>query len=410
MPAEWEHQDAVWFGWEDESIQYYPVIVNAIKILMPYVQVKVAVKSDSLLLVAKNFLYKNQIDTSSIKFYTIPGDRYWIRDYGAAFLVNERGELGVADFEWDRCGYPEWLKYKYDGNPDSIQKYWNLKLPSVALTAKVDSLMASVEGSSILKTNIIQEGGAIEVNGKGCLILCEGTVLNRNSGKSREEIEKEFKRVLGVTKIIWLKQGLAEDPLSKGARFITGKYFSAWGTGGHTDEFVRFASPNTVMLAWVNEEERNKNPLNEINYQRMNENFRILQKSTDQDGKPFNIIKVPLPDLIVKPVLAKEKIDGTTQTLDIEISAFKKSEVPRPGDTLLRVAASSYMNYVIANGIVILPTYVENGSSKEKEQRVKDIFQQQFPNRRIVFINETPLNWEGGGLHCSTQQQPSTKK
>jgi agmatine deiminase len=410
MPAEWEHQDAVWFGWEDEATQYYPVVVNAIKILMPHVQVKVIAKSDSLLLFAKNFLYKNQIDTSKIKFYTIPGDRYWIRDHGAAFLVNEKAQLGVANFNWNRCGYPEWLKYKYDGNPDSIRKYWDLKLPSVALTGKVDSLMAVAEGASILKTDIIHEGGAIEVNGKGSLILCEETVLNRNEGRSREEIEKEFERVLGVTKIIWLKQGLAEDPLSKGGRFITGKYFAAWGTGGHTDEFVRFANPNTVILAWVNEDERNKSPLNEMNYQRMDENFRILQKSTDQDGKPFNIIKVPLPDVIVKPVLAKEKIDDPMQTLDIEISAFKKSDTPKAGDTLLRVAASSYLNYLISNGLVILPSYTESGSSREKEQRVKDIFQKQFPNREIVFINEMPLNWEGGGLHCSTQQQPSTKK
>jgi agmatine deiminase len=269
--------------------------------------------------------------------------------------------------------------------------------------------MASVEGAAILKTNIIQEGGAMEVNGKGCLILCEGTVLHRNPGKSRAEIEKEFKRILGVTKIIWLKEGLAEDPLSKGARFITGKYFSAWGTGGHTDEFVRFANANTVMLAWLDISERSKNPLNEMNYNRMNENFDILQKSTDQDGKPFRIIKVPLPDLIAKPVVAREDIDDYTQTLDIEISAFKKSARPTPGDTLLRVSASSYLNYVISNGLVILPSYVESGSSKEKEQRVKDIFQQQFPGRAIVFINQMPLNWEGGGLHCSTQQQPSTR-
>src|SRR5215217_3434586 len=82
MPAEWEHQDAVWFGWEDESTQYYPVVVNAIKTLMPLVQIKLVAKSESLLLFAKDFLYKNQIDTSRIKFYTIPGDRYWIRDHG----------------------------------------------------------------------------------------------------------------------------------------------------------------------------------------------------------------------------------------------------------------------------------------------------------------------------------------
>jgi len=411
MPAEWQSQDAVWFGWEDESVQYYPMVVKAIKTLMPHVTVKVAAKSDSLLRVAKNYLFQNQIDTSKIKFYVEPGDRYWIRDHGAAFLVNNNGELGVADFDWDRCGYPEWLKYKYDNNQDSIQKYWSLRQETVRQTSKVDSLMAVAEGASILKTNIVHEGGAIEVNGKGTLILCEATVLHRNPDRSREEIESEFKRVLGVSKIIWMKKGLAEDPLSKSGRFITGKYFAAWGTGGHTDEFVRFANSNTIMLAWVNEEEKETNPISKMNYERMNENLKIFEQSTDQDGKPFKIIKVPLPDLIVKKVVVTEKSDSISNAFfGVTPAMFKISEAPRVGDTLLRIPAASYMNYLITNGLIILPTYVQAGSSKEKEEAVKKIFQEQFPDREIVFIDIMPQNWEGGGIHCSTQQQPGRKK
>ncbi len=359
MPAEWEPHDAVWLGWQDdEAIQYHPVVVNLIKTLMPHVTVKVAAYSDSLLQVAKNYLYQHQIDTSRIKFYVMPGERYWIRDHGAAFLVNDKGELGVADFVWNRCGYPEWLKYKYDNNKDTIKKYLNLRIESIQRTGKVDSLMAAAEGSTIQKTNIIQEGGAIEVNGKGTLILCEATVLDRNQDRSREEIESEFKKVLGVSNIIWLKKGLAEDPLSKGGRFISGKYFSAWGTGGHTDEFVRFANPNTIMLAWVSEEEKNLNPLNQINYERMSDNFKILEQAKDQNGKPFNIIKVPLPDLIVKKVIARENIEAS-DTFDVAVSSFKKSEAPKIGDTLLRVPASSYLNYLVTNGLVILPAYIQ---------------------------------------------------
>ncbi len=409
MPAEWEPHDAVWLGWEGDASQYHPVVVNLIKTLMPHVMVKVAAHSDSLLKVAKNYLYQHQIDTSKIKFYVVPGDRYWIRDHGAAFLLNAKGELGIADFAWNRCGYPGWLKYKYGSNQDSIRKYMNLRYESIKETGKVDSLMAVVEGAAIQKTNIIHEGGAIEVNGKGTLILCEATVLDRNPDRSREEIENEFKRVLGVTNIIWLKKGLAEDPLSKGGRFISGKYFSAWGTGGHTDEFARFVNPNTIMLAWISEEEKELNPLNKINYKRMNENLKILEQAKDQDGKPFNIIKVPLPDIIVKKVVAREDIDDRETTFDVRVSSFKKSEAPKIGDTLLRVPASSYLNYLVTNGLVILPAYIQAGSSKEKEERVRKIFQQQFPNRQIVFIDVMPQNWEGGGIHCSTQQQPKKK-
>ncbi|HET9430494.1 MAG TPA: agmatine deiminase family protein [Chitinophagaceae bacterium] len=410
MPAEWEHHDAVWLGWEADATPYYPVIVNLIKTLMPHVTVKVAANSGSLLQSAKIYLSRNQIDTSKIKFYTMPGDRYWIRDHGAAFLINDKGELGVADFVWNRCGYPQWLKYKYDNNLDSITRYLGLSTESIKKTGRVDSLMAAAEGATILTTDIIHEGGAIEVNGKGTLILCEATVLDRNPDRSREQIENEFKRVLGVTKIIWMKKGLVEDQLSKGGKFISGKYFSAWGTGGHTDEFVRFANSNTIMLAWISEEEKDLNPLNKINYERMNENLKILEQAKDQDGKPFSIIKVPLPDLIVKKIVAAENVDYPTNFLDVEVSSFKISDAPKVGDTLLRVPASSYLNYLVTNGLVILPTYIQAGSSKEKEEQVRIIFQKEFPNRQIVFIDAMPQNWEGGGIHCSTQQQPSLIK
>lgn len=408
MPAEWEPHEAVWFGWEGYSVNYHPVVVDLIKSIIPHVEIKIAASSDSLLQTAKKYLLQQGIDLSKIKFYVMPGERYWIRDHGASFLVNDKGELGAADFDWNRNGYPEWLEFKYDNNKDSIQKYWKLRENSTQLTSRVDSLMAVAEKAIIMKTNIIHEGGGIEVNGKGTLILCEATILLRNPGRTKEEIEKECKRVLGVSKIIWVKKGLVEDPLSKGARMITGKYVSAWGTGGHTDEFVRFANPNTILLAWVNEEEKDVNPLNKMNWERMNENLRILERSTDQDGKPFKIIKVPLPDLIIKKIVIRENVNTDT-SLDLMPAFFKNSEAPKIGDTLLRVAASSYLNYLVTNGIVVLPSYIHMSSSKEKEDKIRNIFIDQFPGRKIIFIDAMPQNWDGGGIHCSTQQQPKRK-
>jgi agmatine deiminase len=79
------------------------------------------------------------------------------------------------------------------------------------------------------------------------------------------EIEDEFKRVLGVTNVVWLHQGLAEDPHIW--QTIFGKFVGI-GTGGHTDEYVKFADANTILLAWVSEEEKDKHPLNKINYER----------------------------------------------------------------------------------------------------------------------------------------------
>jgi agmatine deiminase len=98
MPAEWEPHDAIWLGWEDDQLQYRPAVVNIIKSLKPHVKIKVAVSGDSLMRVAKKYLQEQGIDSSELQFYDMSGDRYWIRDHGASFLVNGKGKLAVADF------------------------------------------------------------------------------------------------------------------------------------------------------------------------------------------------------------------------------------------------------------------------------------------------------------------------
>jgi agmatine deiminase len=406
MPAEWEPQDAVWLGWEpDSTLGFYPVVTKIITTLSPKITVKIAFNSDSLMQTAKDYLAHKKVDTTNIKFYTIPGDRYWIRDHGAAFLVNDKGELGVADFGWNHYGYPVFLKEKYNGNTDSISKYLNRRLPSMQRTGKVDSLMAGIEGAKIFKTDVVNEGGNIEVNGKGTLIICESAIKHRNPDLTKDYIESEFKRVLGVSNVIWLKQGLADDP-NGFYRRISGNYVG--GGVQHSDEFVRFSNANTILLAWVDEGEKDLNPINKLNYESLTESYEILKNATDQDGKPFTIIKVPLPDLITKSITATKEYSDEF-SYDIPANRFYESEAPVVGDTLSRVPASSYLNYLVTNGLVLVSSYTSEGTSKEKEGRVRSIFEAQFPSKKIVFINAMPQNWDGGGIHCSTQQQPSKK-
>ncbi|WP_373522184.1 agmatine/peptidylarginine deiminase [Aquiflexum sp.] len=405
MPAEWEPHEAVWLGWEKDSTQrFYPSIGKIITTLQPHVTVKIAFDTDSLKQTAITKLIELGVDTTGIKMYVMPGERYWIRDQGATFLVNGKGELGVADFGWDGYGLSAFLDLKHEGNKDSINSTWKKGLEKRLKTGSVDSLMAAAEGAKIIKTDVVHEGGAIEVNGKGTLILCEATVFQRNPALSKETIESEFKRVLGVTNIIWMKEGLADDP-HYFYRRITGDYVGG-GTGGHTDEFVRFTNPSTILLAWVDEAEKDLDPISQMNYERMNENYEILKNAKDQDGKPFTIIKVPLPNLITQKVVVRKDLKKDGFTLDVTPDSFVPSEAVQVGDTLLRVPAASYFNYLVTNSLVLLQTYTAMGSSKEKEDKVREIFEQQFPGRKIVFFDAMMQNWDGGGIHCSTQQQP----
>jgi agmatine deiminase len=407
MPAEWEPHSAVWLGWQKgREHAFYPGIATLIKTLAPNVTVKIACDSDSLMEAAKTYLFETiKLDSANIQFYVMPGERYWIRDHGAAFLVNDKGELGIADFDFRMYGFPKWLDEFTSGDTALINKRMNRIVGTKTTT--VDSMMAVAAGAKIFKSNIIHEGGSIEVNGKGTLILCEAVALSRNPGKTKQELESEFKRVLGATNIIWMKEGLADDP--DWSRRIEGQYYG-WGTGGHTDEFVRFTGPNTILLAWVEESEKDLNPVNRINYERMAENLRILESSTDQDGKPFTVIKVPLPDLLTQRMMVVEKLDGRSDEQFAAAKSFLPNERPALGDSIYMVPASSYLNYLVTNGLVILPTYKEVGSSPEKETRVISILQKLYPERKVETIDFMPQNWSGGGIHCSTQQQPAIKQ
>jgi agmatine deiminase len=188
----------------------------------------------------------------------------------------------------------------------------------------------------------------------------------------------------------------AEDPHLK--RTITGNYVGI-GTGGHVDEYVRFAGPRTILLAWVEDHEIGDHPLNVINRERMERNLARLSAARDQDGRPFRIVKVPLPKIIEREETIVER---SSDELFFSASSFPTSEGRKAGDKVTRVASTSYLNFLICNGLVLLPTYVKDGTPPEVERKVQRIFADALPRHEIRFIDVTAINWGGGGIHCAT--------
>jgi agmatine deiminase len=271
---------------------------------------------------------------------------------------------------------------------------------------KGDSLMAVAKGEAMLKSWMNIEGGAYEVNGKGSLMVGEPFLFRNLSPAMRDTItkadfENEFKRTLGVTNVIWLGEGLAED--EGWGHIFDGKY-STGGTRGHADEFARFVNPTTIFLAWVDDNEVDINTINKLNYARMRENYQRLLQARDQDGKPFTIVKIPIPDLFSRArIISEKEMPNPGQRAYFEKKGF------RQGDTIYHLGAGSYLNFLITNDKVIIPFYTSGGSSQEKEARVRKIFSEQFPDKKLEFINASYVNLAGGGIHCITRQVPAKK-
>lgn len=399
FPAEFEKQECVYLGWlTDVYAGKYntdDVMLEIVKELTPYVKVRICAPSKEQKNHIQNILEKNNINLKNISFYVIPYSILYWRDFGPIFTVNTKGEKRIVDFNFNCWGY------FLDSEPQS------------RLLERVDRTVAKDRGIPSKMTRLISEGGDRELNGKGTLLVTESCEFQRNPNLSKEAIEDEFKETLGVTNIIWLKRGTIEDescntstlpgPDGKGVAYRSGS------ANNHIDEFCRFVSPDTILLAEVTEEEAAKGEIEKENRRRMEINNDILKKAVDQDGKPFKIIRIPMPETLYFEIPPTDKAYFV-------LSAYPKYQDGTAfpyGSSIKVVPAQSYCNFLISNKIVLAQKYWHEGlplSVKKRDQEALTILKKIFPNRKVVTINTLAINFGGGGIHCSTQQEPYTGK
>jgi agmatine deiminase len=401
FPAEWEPQEAVWMGWDgnlEKEDTLHIITASIIHELQKDIDVVLWVTSDSLAGHARNFLNELQVPLDRVEITVIPADKvFWSRDSAPAFVINRQGERKAIDF--NHTGFFRYIKRQTDMGADSVELAKTIE--ETRLMMRIDSLVAVEKNEIMDKSWMFIEGGAFDVNGKGSLLVSESFLFRNVSEEMRDTLtkkhfEEEFHRTLGVTNVIWLSEGLAED----GGGELFGNYFSS-GTNGHTDEFARFVNENTILLAWIEEDEKDANPMKKASFDRMNRNYEILKNARDQDGKPFEIIKIPMPAHVIEDrVLNAERMKKKGVKKYYENKGFSE------GDTLKFVAATSYMNFLFTNGKIIIPSYVNQGTSIEKEKQVESIFASLYPDKKLVFIDATYVNANGGGIHCMTRQVP----
>ena len=319
-PAEWEPHQAIYIGWGYEAEwkrEVFPLVIDIVNALDGTTPIIFLSDTSENVQVFKDYLLENKIPLDNYEYFSLP---YYNplapRDVGPVYIMNGLGDKKVIDFKWAaQEAYKDFLIEK--GIEESKAIEYASFLES---NQKVDSLLAVKNGYEVISSWLTFDGGAIEVNGKGTILLNEYWMLKYNTGATKDSIEQELRRTLHVSNFVWVGKGLMEDPPNI-ATIVPG-YFGT-GTDGHTDEYIRFANPNTILLAWVDDKEKGQHPINAGNYERLNETYQILKKAKDQNGQHFNIIKVPLPDLIFRPVVAVEgwALSDTT----IGISWFPES-------------------------------------------------------------------------------------
>lgn len=196
----------------------------------------------------------------------------------------------------------------------------------------------------------VLEGGAIHVDGEGTLLTTEQCLLNpnRNPDLTRKDIERLLASYLGIQTVIWLGEGLQDDD-----------------TDGHVDQLACFIKPGAVLALTSSDPQ-------DGNYKALQDNLERLRTATDAKGRELEIIEIEQPK-------ARKTDKG-------------------------RRLACSYINFYIANGGIVMPSFEDS-----RDDAAYDIIVKCFPDRNVVQIPALEIVYGGGGIHCITQQQPTGK-
>jgi agmatine deiminase len=366
MPAEWETHDATWIAWPHnrsdwpgkfEGVPW--IYAEIVRHLARVERVNILVDDEAAEIEARAVLIRAHVlpqkasapgkASGNLRFFQLPTDRVWTRDYGPIFVRRDvsrevrrhSGKGGFPDLAVTAWRFNAWAKYD-DWKLDALvgaEIGKRLHLPAWQPEVRIDGELH----------RIVLEGGSIDVNGRGTLITTEECLLSdiqqRNPGVSREHLEEVFADYLGVEKVIWLERGIAGDD-----------------THGHVDDITRFVGPRTVVTAYEPDPD-------DPNHEPLSDNFRWLKKSADQSGKSLKVVKLPMP----APVY------------------FEGQRLP-----------ASYANFYVANQLVLVPVFGD-----PNDRVALNTLAEVFPEREIVGVYCRDFIWGLGALHCMTQQQPA---
>ncbi len=339
MPAEWEPHAATWLAWPHEKTdwpgKFAPipwVYADIVRRLSQVERVRILVENSAMERAVIHILKSAGAKLAAVEFFRVPTNRGWIRDFGPIFVRNGKDRIAATNWHFNA-----WAKYDdWKRDDDANDK----------LAAKLKWKLRSAEHRG---RRVVLEGGSIDVNGLGTMLTTEECLLSpiqaRNPGLSRNDLAEIFRDYLGITNVLWLKNGIAGDD-----------------THGHVDDLARFVDPETVVVVTETDP-------SDMNYRPLQENLALLREMKDQEGRALRVETLPMP----APVF------------------FDGQRLP-----------ASYANFYIANRTVLVPTF-----NDPNDRIALTKLAALFPGRNVIGIACLDLVLGLGTIHCMTQQEPA---
>ena len=338
MPAEWERHRATWIAWPHHEPDWpgklgpIPwVYAEIARVLVDHETVEILCQSADVQAAAREALTAHGVASERVRLHLVPTDRVWLRDSAPTAVHDAAGKVVLVDWAFNG-----WAKYDN----------WQRDAGVGPALARITSLPMEQPERPDGRGWVVLEGGGIEVNGDGLLLVTEEWLLSdqqvRNPGLTRQDYERTFAEWLGIRHTIWLGEGCVGDD-----------------THGHVDDIARFVDRNTVVIAVEDD------PADD-NHSRSIDNLRRLELAGGADH--LQVVRLPFP----RPVMMN-------------------------GERL----PASYANFYIANGAVLVPTF-----NDANDRIALNTLAELMPSRQVIGIHAVDLVWGLGTIHCLTQQEP----
>ena len=342
MPAEWEPHEATWIAWPHHEPDWPGklapvswVYAEIVRVLQRFERVEILCHDELVREAAERHLSAHGV-SGNYRLHLVATDRVWLRDSAPTAVVDDDGRIALMNWRFNA-----WAKY------DNYER-----------DVRVGEAIAGITGLQRIEparpddgARVVLEGGAIETDGAGTLLVTEECLLSsvqaRNPGLSREGYEQIFHDCLGIRQTLWLGEGCEGDD-----------------THGHVDDVARFVAPGIIVLAYEDD------PADEVNHRRSVDNMERLELAGAANGA-FKVVKLPFPRAVT----------------------MNEERLP-----------ASYANFYIGNGVVLVPTF-----NDPNDRVALNALAELFPGRQVIGIHAVDLVWGFGTLHCLTQQQPAPR-
>ena len=343
MPAEYEPHAGCWMLWPERPDNWRRRALPAQRAFTAVAAAIARFEPVSVGASVAQYAHARARLPATVRVVELSSNDAWMRDVGPTFVVNAAGAVRGVHWRFNA---------------------WGGLYRDYALDRAVAQKVLELTGCERYCAPLVNEGGAIHVDGQGTVMLTEQCLLDprRNPALGRARVEAVLKHYLGASRVIWLQCGVVDDE-----------------TGGHIDNLACFARPGEVCLTWSDDA---RDPQHRVSAAALER----LMAARDARGRRLKVHKIPAPGPLY---MTRREAGGI---------------VTRAGIRPLRAGqrlAGSYVNFYLANGGLVMPLLDAHtdGAARAALRRV-------FPQRRIVGIASREILLGGGNVHCITQQQP----